>query len=75
MPTGDRTGSPNADAGTDHDRMFPRLTPAQMDRLASHGRPRSFSGRRGPARSGRPHPEFLRGHRGRGRDRAADEHR
>jgi len=43
MSTGNRAGSPKRDAGTDRDRMFPRLTPEQMDRLASHGRTRAFS--------------------------------
>ena len=43
MPTGDRTGSPKTDASSDRDRMFPRLTPEQMDRLASHGHPRPFA--------------------------------
>src|SRR5436190_9360060 len=43
MTTGDRTAGPKIDASTDRDRMFPRLTPEQMDRLAGHGRPRSSS--------------------------------
>src|SRR4051794_8061429 len=43
MSTGDTTANLGVDVSMDRDRMFPRLTPEQMLRLASHGQPRSFS--------------------------------
>jgi len=43
MSTGETTGSTGAGISMDRDRMFPRLTEEQMERLASHGHPRSFS--------------------------------
>ena len=43
MSTGDTTGSVGADVSMDRDRMFPKLTKEQMERLSSHGQRRHFS--------------------------------
>lgn len=42
MTTGDSTGPAPVDTTGDRDRMFPRLSPEQMDRMSAHGRLRTY---------------------------------
>ena len=53
------------------DQMFPTLTPAQIARIAAHGRTASDPARRGAHRGGRRGHAVLRGRRGPDRDRPA----